>query len=119
MPSFGPEREQVVAAARRLSARGYLVATGGNLSVRIPGQAAFAITPTNLDYGLMTADDVCVLDLSLAPRFDRHARTQAVLLATEVHQVFGTWSGTIVPDGGGARRVEGLQGFAEESRSRW
>jgi ribulose-5-phosphate 4-epimerase/fuculose-1-phosphate aldolase len=67
MPSFGPEREQVVAAARRLSARGYLVATGGNLSVRIPGRPAFAVTPTNLDYGVMTAGDVCVLDLSLAP----------------------------------------------------
>jgi len=67
MPSFAAEREQVVAAARRLSARGYLVATGGNLSVRIPGQAAFAITPTNLDYGVMSADDVCVLDLALAP----------------------------------------------------
>ncbi|MGC4000549.1 MAG: class II aldolase/adducin family protein [Anaeromyxobacter sp.] len=55
----------MVEAARRLSARGYLVATGGNLSVRLPGQAAFAITPTNLDYGQMTAEDVCVLDLSL------------------------------------------------------
>jgi ribulose-5-phosphate 4-epimerase/fuculose-1-phosphate aldolase len=67
MPSYGPEREAIVAAARRLSGRGYLVATGGNLSVRVPGQAAFAITPTNLDYGRMTPDDVCVLDLGLAP----------------------------------------------------
>jgi hypothetical protein len=60
-----------------------------------------------------------VLDLTLAPRYDRHAKTQALLLATEVHQVFGTWSGSVVPDGGEALRVEGLQGFAEESRSRW
>ncbi|MFO0583114.1 MAG: class II aldolase/adducin family protein [Anaeromyxobacter sp.] len=60
-------REQIVASARRLSARGLLVATGGNLSVRIPGQAAFAITPSDLDYGLMQPEDVCVLGLDLAP----------------------------------------------------
>jgi ribulose-5-phosphate 4-epimerase/fuculose-1-phosphate aldolase len=65
MSSYGPEQQQIVAAARRLAARGFLVATGGNLSVRIPGQAAFAITPSNLDYQRMTAEDVCVLDLEL------------------------------------------------------
>jgi ribulose-5-phosphate 4-epimerase/fuculose-1-phosphate aldolase len=65
MSSFGPERQQIVAAAQRLAERGYLVATGGNLSVRIPGQAAFAITPSNLDYQRMTSEDVCVLDLGL------------------------------------------------------
>ena len=59
------------------------------------------------------------LDLTLAPVHDRHERTNAVVLSTEVHQVFGHWSGT-VPDGtGGAVRVDGLLGFAEESRSRW
>jgi ribulose-5-phosphate 4-epimerase/fuculose-1-phosphate aldolase len=65
VPSFLSAQQQVVAAARRLAARGHLVATGGNLSVRIPGQAAFAITPSNLDYATMTAEDVCVLDLDL------------------------------------------------------
>jgi hypothetical protein len=59
------------------------------------------------------------LDLTLTPRFDRHAKTEALVLATEVHQVFGTWAGTLVPDGGTALRIEGIQGFAEESRSRW
>jgi ribulose-5-phosphate 4-epimerase/fuculose-1-phosphate aldolase len=65
MSSFGPEKQQIVAAAQRLTAKGYLVATGGNLSVRIPGRAAFAVTPSNLDYQRMTPDDVCVLDLEL------------------------------------------------------
>jgi hypothetical protein len=59
------------------------------------------------------------LDLTLAPRHDRHARTEALVLRTEVHQVFGRWTGT-VPDGAGGRlEVDGLVGFAEESRSRW
>ncbi len=65
MPSFGSAKQQIVAAAQRLAGKGYLPATGGNLSVRIPGQAAFAITPSNLDYATMVADDVCVLDLEL------------------------------------------------------
>lgn len=65
MPSYRNAQQQVLDAAQRLSSRGYLVATGGNLSVRIPGEAAFAITPSNLDYGAMVAEDVCVLDLDL------------------------------------------------------
>jgi L-ribulose-5-phosphate 4-epimerase len=62
MPDYAAARQQIVDAARRLSARGFLVATGGNLSIRIPGENAFAITPTNLDYQRMEADDVVVLD---------------------------------------------------------
>ena len=41
------------------------MATGGNLSVRIANQRAFAITPSNYDYMKMTPDDVCVLDPGL------------------------------------------------------
>lgn len=62
MSEYAPAREQIVEAARRLSDRGFLVATGGNLSVRIAGRDAFVITPTSLDYQRMTAGDVCVLD---------------------------------------------------------
>jgi ribulose-5-phosphate 4-epimerase/fuculose-1-phosphate aldolase len=58
-------KQEIVAAARRLSAKGYLVATGGNLSVRLPGGVAFAVTPSDFDYGAMVEDDVCVLDLEL------------------------------------------------------
>jgi hypothetical protein len=50
MPAFAQAQQQIVDAARRLADRGFLVATGGNLSVRIPGRAAFAVTPSNLDY---------------------------------------------------------------------
>jgi L-ribulose-5-phosphate 4-epimerase len=41
------------------------MATGGNLSIRIPGEKAFAITPSNFDYLRMTAEDVCVLGFDL------------------------------------------------------
>jgi hypothetical protein len=59
------------------------------------------------------------LDLTLRPRYDRHARTQAVVLATEVHQVFGRWHGHVPAPEGGRAEVDGILGFAEESRSRW
>jgi len=59
------------------------------------------------------------LRLALAPRHDKHTRIQAGLFATETHQVFGTWSGTFHPDAGEPIHFDGLQGFAEESRSRW
>jgi hypothetical protein len=59
------------------------------------------------------------LSLVLTPRHDKHTRMEALVLGTETHQVFGTWAGTFRPDAGGAIHFSGLQGFAEESRSRW
>jgi hypothetical protein len=59
------------------------------------------------------------LALELTPRYDRHARTKALVLATETHQVFGTWSGWFLTDAEERLEFAGVQGFAEESRSRW
>ncbi len=59
------------------------------------------------------------LDLTLTPEYDRHTKINAVLLASEVHQVFGTWAGRLTADGGVVVEVRDLLGFAEESRSRW
>ena len=65
MSLYVREKQQVVETAQRLVEKGYLMATGGNLSIRIPGQAAFAVTPSNYDYCKMTSDDVCILDFDL------------------------------------------------------
>ena len=59
------------------------------------------------------------LDLVLTPTYDRHTKVNALVLATEVHQVFGTWSGHVTADDGRTLHVDGVLGFAEESRSRW
>lgn len=58
-------KRQVVETAQALVRKGYLMATGGNISVRISEGNAFAITPSNYDYFKMTPDDVCILDLDL------------------------------------------------------
>lgn len=59
------------------------------------------------------------LDLTLTPTYDRHTKVRALVLATEVHQVFGTWSGHVTTEAGDRHDVDGIVGFAEESRSRW
>jgi len=65
MGTFDSVKQQIVETAQELVRKGYLMATGGNLSMRIEGQNAFAITPSNYDYMKMTPDDVCVLDFNL------------------------------------------------------
>jgi L-ribulose-5-phosphate 4-epimerase len=65
MGLYENEKQLIVSTAQELTHNGYLMATGGNLSVRIPGQAMFAITPSNTDYLKMTANDICILDFNL------------------------------------------------------
>lgn len=58
-------KQQIVDASQKLVQKGYLMATGGNLSLRVPGENAFAVTPSNYDYLQMTADDICVQDFGM------------------------------------------------------
>ena len=65
MQSYDSAKKLVVDTAQKLTQKGYLVATGGNVSVRILQEKAFAITPSNYDYMKMRPEDVCVLDFEL------------------------------------------------------
>lgn len=65
MGLYDSAKKQIVDTAQRLTQKGYLMATGGNLSIRIAGQGAFAITPSNYDYMKMVPEDICVLDFEL------------------------------------------------------
>ena len=65
MGLYDSAKKQIVDTAQRLTKKGYLMATGGNLSIRIIGQNAFAITPSNYDYMKMVPEDICVLDFEL------------------------------------------------------
>ena len=60
------------------------------------------------------------LDVTLHPRFDKHSALDVSEdLGSETHQVFGTWSGSLVTDDGLELSFEGIEGFAEEARQRW
>ena len=65
MGAYEAIKKQVVETAQNLTRKGYLMATGGNLSIRVLGQNAFAITPSNYDYMKMLSEDVCILDFEL------------------------------------------------------
>ena len=65
------------------------------------------------------ADPEGRLDVTLHPAAERIARTEMVLLGTEVHQCFGRYSGRVRSDAGEEIALEGLPGFAEEHHARW
>jgi L-ribulose-5-phosphate 4-epimerase len=65
MGQYDSAKALIVETAQELTRKGYLMATGGNLSVRIAGQSALAITPSNYDYMKMLPEDICVLDFEL------------------------------------------------------
>jgi len=65
MTDYLPYKQEITTTCQKLVEKGYLMATGGNVSVRIIGKTAFAITPSDYDYLQMTPEDVCVLDFDL------------------------------------------------------
>ena len=65
MSQFENIKQEIVRTSQDLVRKGYLMATGGNVSMRVIGQNAFAITPSNYDYMKMKPEDMCVLDFDL------------------------------------------------------
>mgnify|MGYP000937122994 FL=1 len=63
MEQYNKFATQIADTARFLVEKGILKGTGGNLSLRIPEEQAFAITPSNYDYLKMTPADICILNL--------------------------------------------------------
>ncbi len=57
------ERTLVVEYCRRMSTRGLTRGTGGNISALNRERMLFAISPSGMDYFVMQAEDVVVLDL--------------------------------------------------------
>jgi len=59
-------KKTVLEICQKLISEGILMGTGGNISVRVVGQKAFAITPSNYDYAKMVVEDICVLGWDLS-----------------------------------------------------
>lgn len=55
----------------------------------------------------------------LTPRYDKHTVVAGRKRGSEVHQVFGRWSGHLTTDDGDTIPFDDLQGFAEEARQNW
>jgi len=54
--------ESLVQAAQRMAAGGHVVGTSGNVSVRVPGEERFLITPSSLPYPKLTVQDIMLMD---------------------------------------------------------
>lgn len=64
---YASSREHVVSMCRTMLERGFLKATEGNVSVRIPGRRLYAVTPSNYGYEKMRPEDICIVDFSGLP----------------------------------------------------
>lgn len=64
-------------------------------------------------------DDEGRLDLTFTPAYDRKSCTNALIILSDQHQVFGRFSGTIIADDGSVVRLTNQTGFAEKVHNRW
>ncbi len=58
-------------------------------------------------------------DVTFAPFHARTEQTNAVVVASQVHQCFGRFTGWVLDDADQRVQVDGLVGWAEEARNRW
>ncbi len=82
-------------------------------------QVKFAYEPRDYMRPWKFTDSEGRLDLDFAPFKERIARTDLVVIASMVHQMFGRYTGRVVADGGETIQLNGLVGFAEEHHARW
>jgi len=59
------------------------------------------------------------LDLTFTPFVERVAKTNLVIITSEVHQMFGRYQGIVRLDDDETIAIDGLIGFAEEHHARW
>lgn len=59
------------------------------------------------------------VDATLTPSHVRSATTNIGIIASSVHQAFGSWTGTAIDSAGEQYRLDGLTGWAEEAKNRW
>jgi hypothetical protein len=83
------------------------------------GKIEFSYTSENFMQPWKMVSEDQRLNLTFTPFFDRQAKTDAKILKSEVHQMFGKYAGTLVTDDGLTIEIQDLIGFAEEHHARW
>ncbi len=79
----------------------------------------FAYSAQNYMQPWKFTDSEGCLSLDFIPFKERLARTNLGIITSEVHQMFGRYSGTIVTDTGDRLDFRDLIGFAEQHQARW
>lgn len=69
MGRYDDYKRRVLRISQRLSADGYFGSrsgSAGNVSMLVEGEDAIVVTPSHLQYDVMTVEDICVIDFDLA-----------------------------------------------------
>ncbi len=59
------------------------------------------------------------VNIQFVPFYERIAKTNLLILESDDHQLFGRFSGTIIPDTGTPVQIKDIIGWAEEHKARW
>ena len=59
------------------------------------------------------------LDMTFTPILDRADKTDALIISTDQHQVFGMFNGTATLDDGTVLNISNALGFAEKVKNKW
>ena len=83
------------------------------------GQVDFTYDPADFmrPWRMVSSDGR--LDLEFTPFLERVAKTNLLVITSEVHQMFGRYRGSVKSDDGEIISIDGLIGFAEEHHARW
>lgn len=55
--------QQIVDYGVKMLRAGFVTGTGGNISIRVPGEDAFLISPSGMPYEQITVDDIVMIDM--------------------------------------------------------
>lgn len=86
MSQYEQYKTQVLDYCQDLTRKGYLVGTGGNISMRIEGEGALAITPSSMDYLTLTTDDICIYTFEKDVIAGEHAPSVEMAMHIAVYQ---------------------------------
>lgn len=67
----------------------------------------------------LTTTETDRVNLVFTPFFERTAKTDAVVIRSEVHQMIGRFSGTVKSDSGKLYQIEDAIGWAEDHHAKW
>ncbi|MBW1709991.1 MAG: class II aldolase/adducin family protein [Deltaproteobacteria bacterium] len=63
---------EVLKYSQIIAKEGYVIGSGGNVSVLIEGEEALAITPSSIDYFNLTENDICIVGFDSKPVEGEH-----------------------------------------------
>lgn len=69
MQNYDKIKREVLESSRWLAEHGYLgrLSSGGNISLRVPGEKILAVTPSGRSYFSLDPSDICVIDFHRQP----------------------------------------------------